>query len=103
MVGLALGPYLTGKIATVTGDLRLGVYSVFLVTPVTLTALWMTARRCSAAELTKFERAGLCGGSRRLNLALCNSHLCGWVGRPRHHLSTIKSSARLSGNRAEQC
>lgn len=57
MIGLALGPYGTGKIATVTGSLQTGVLSMLLITPITLTALWLLSRRTAHAEATRFERA----------------------------------------------
>ncbi|QTH20284.1 MFS transporter [Rhizorhabdus wittichii] len=61
MIGLALGPYGTGKIATITGSLQTGVLSMLLITPITLTALWFLSRRTTEAEATRFERARLAG------------------------------------------
>jgi MFS family permease len=57
MVGLALGPYITGKIATVSGSLSSGVLSILIVAPVSLLALWLASRGAAQTELSKFERA----------------------------------------------
>lgn len=57
MIGLCLGPYGTGKIATVTGDLRMGVMSALLVAPLALLCFWMTARKAAEVEMLKGERA----------------------------------------------
>jgi MFS family permease len=58
MVGQALGPYLVGKIATITGSLRQGIFTALLVTPLMLWALWQVWRRFALAEATRVERAG---------------------------------------------
>ena len=57
MVGLALGPYLTGKVATLTGSIPAGVFSLYLAMPVTLFVLWLVSRGIGEAEATKVERA----------------------------------------------
>jgi MFS family permease len=57
MVGLALGPYVTGKVATVTGSLQTGVYSLYAVAPVTLILLWLVGTKAAWIETTKEERA----------------------------------------------
>ena len=58
MFGLALGPYFAGKVAAVSGSLQSGVLSLFVMTPLTLAALWYFAGRLAAIEATKIERAG---------------------------------------------
>src|SRR3546814_10085321 len=45
MLGLALGPYFVGKVATVTGSLATGMYCLFIVSPVSLVLLWIVERR----------------------------------------------------------
>ena len=57
LVGLALGPYFAGKIAAVTGDLATGIFSLYVVPPFTLVALWMASRRIGDLEATREQRA----------------------------------------------
>ena len=45
MLGSALGPYASGKVATVTGSLALGLLSMFAVCPLILVLLWFVSRR----------------------------------------------------------
>lgn len=59
LVGLALGPYWAGKVAAVTGDLATGIFSLYVVPPFTLAALWVASRRVGALEATREERAAL--------------------------------------------
>uniref|UniRef100_B0T7I0 Major facilitator superfamily MFS_1 n=1 Tax=Caulobacter sp. (strain K31) TaxID=366602 RepID=B0T7I0_CAUSK len=61
MVGLALGPYVTGKVATVTGSLQAGVLTLFLVAPLSLLLLGLTARWAPGLEASKFDRARAAG------------------------------------------
>jgi len=61
MVGLALGPYVAGKMADVTGSLSTGIFSLYVVPPFTLIALWIGGRRIAALEATKEERARAAG------------------------------------------
>ena len=61
MVGLALGPYGSGKIAAVTGSLQWGVFSLLAVPPVTLGLLWFVSRRTATVEATKVGRARAAG------------------------------------------
>lgn len=61
MVGLALGPYFAGKMADVFESLRIGVFSLFIVPPFTVAALWIAGRRLAELEATKFERARAVG------------------------------------------
>ena len=57
LVGLALGPYWAGKVASMTGDLATGVFALFIVPPFTLIALWIASRRVGELEATREERA----------------------------------------------
>ena len=57
MIGLSIGPYGSGKIATVTGSLQTGVFSLLIAPAFALIVLTMLARRAPAAEATKVERA----------------------------------------------
>jgi MFS family permease len=61
MVGLALGPYVAGKMADVTGSLAAGIFSLYLVPPFTLIALWLGSRRIAALEATAVDRARAAG------------------------------------------
>jgi MFS family permease len=57
LVGLALGPYFAGKVAAITGDLAIGIFSLYIVPPFTLVALWIASRRIAELEATREERA----------------------------------------------
>lgn len=61
MLGLALGPYFTGKVATVTGSLQIGAFSLYAVAPLTLFLLWIVSRHTEQLETTKVERARAAG------------------------------------------
>lgn len=61
MVGLALGPYSTGKVAALTGSLRLGLLAVLAVIPPILLLLWISARGIAAAEDSRADRARAAG------------------------------------------
>ncbi len=61
MVGLALGPYFTGKMADVMQSLSAGIFSLYIVSPFTLAALWFCARRIAELEASKVERARAAG------------------------------------------
>ena len=61
MLGLALGPYLTGKVAAVTGSVNAGIFSLFAALPLTLTLLWLVSRRIAEVEATRELRAGELG------------------------------------------
>jgi len=61
MVGLAIGPYVTGKVATVTGSLQAGVFTLFVMAPVSLLLLGLTARWAPGLEASKFDRARAAG------------------------------------------
>jgi MFS family permease len=57
LVGLALGPYFSGKVAALTGSLSTGVFSLYIVPPFTLAALWVASRRIGELEATREQRA----------------------------------------------
>jgi len=57
LVGLALGPYCAGKVAALTGDLATGIFSLYVVPPFTLIALWLASRRIAELEATREQRA----------------------------------------------
>lgn len=61
MIGLALGPYIAGKIATVTGELRLGIYGLYLVLPLTMFLLWKATKKIAEVEETIGSRAAEAG------------------------------------------
>jgi MFS family permease len=61
MVGLALGPYFAGKMSVVAGDLRTGIFWLYLMPPLTLLGLWYGGRRLAELEATKVERARAAG------------------------------------------
>jgi MFS family permease len=61
MIGLALGPYFAGAISEATHSLSAGVFSLYVVPPFTLLALWLGARRIAELEATKVERARAAG------------------------------------------
>ena len=63
MLGLALGPYTTGKVAALTGSLRLGMLSMLAVIPPTVVLLWLAAQGIGAAEASRAERARAAGES----------------------------------------
>lgn len=58
LVGLALGPYISGKIATEYSNLRLGILGLYYVAPLTLAVLWYCAKHLQRLEATRGERAG---------------------------------------------
>lgn len=57
LVGLALGPYFAGKVAALTGDLATGIFSLYIVPPFTLAALWIASRKIGELEATREQRA----------------------------------------------
>ncbi len=61
ILGLGLGPYCTGKVAAITGSLRLGMLSAIAVTPLALLLLWRAGREIGVAEDTREERARAAG------------------------------------------
>ena len=61
LLGLALGPYLAGRISTLSGSLSTGMISLLAVTPITLAAALIAWRLVPAAEATREARARLAG------------------------------------------
>jgi MFS-type transporter involved in bile tolerance (Atg22 family) len=61
LIGLALGPYLVGRVSVLTGSLRLGILSILAVAPLALLAMWRVSRGLPAAESSKEARAAQAG------------------------------------------
>ena len=61
LTGLALGPYMAGKISTLTGDLATGMLSLLVVAPISLGLLIAAYRLVPKAEATLLERARAAG------------------------------------------
>jgi len=61
LIGLALGPYMTGFISTTTGSLRTGLLSLLAVAPVSLLLLALAWRTVPEAEATVVARARAAG------------------------------------------
>jgi MFS family permease len=63
MIGLALGPYASGKVAAVTGSLQVGVFSLLVAPLAAIVILWQVGRDAGVIESTKFARAHAVGES----------------------------------------
>lgn len=61
ILGLALGPYCTGKVAAISGSIAVGISSILLVMPIAVLMLWLAARQIGAAEQSKVARARAAG------------------------------------------
>ncbi|WP_245842045.1 MULTISPECIES: spinster family MFS transporter [Sphingomonas] len=61
LLGLALGPYLAGRVSTLTGSLSTGMLSLLVTAPVTLAAGAIAYRTVPAAERTREDRARAAG------------------------------------------
>jgi MFS family permease len=61
LIGLALGPYMTGFVSHATGSLRIGVLSLLVVAPISITLLLFAWRLVPRAEATVIERARAAG------------------------------------------
>ncbi len=61
ILGLGLGPYGTGKVAALTGSLRMGMLSLIVIMPLGLLLLWLAGRHIGAAEDTRVARARAAG------------------------------------------
>jgi MFS family permease len=61
LLGLAMGPYLAGRVSTLTGSLGTGMLSLLVVMPVTLTCALLAHRLVPAAEATREARARAVG------------------------------------------
>src|SRR3546814_9216515 len=60
MLGLALGPYFVGKVATVTGSLATGMYCLFIVSPVSLVLLRSEEHTSELQSLMRISYAVFC-------------------------------------------
>lgn len=61
LLGLALGPYLAGRVSTLTGSLSVGMLSILIVSPVTLATAIAAYRLVPAAEASREARARAAG------------------------------------------
>jgi len=61
LLGLAMGPYLAGRISSLSGSLSVGVISLLAVVPITLTAAILAYRLVPAAEADREARARAAG------------------------------------------
>ena len=61
VLGLGTGPYLAGLISDLTGDLGLGILSLYLLTPPLALALLFAIRHVDAAEAARLARAVAAG------------------------------------------
>ncbi|MBC9033433.1 MFS transporter [Sphingomonas sp. JC676] len=61
LLGLAMGPYLAGRISTLTGDLATGVLSLLITLPIALAAILGAYRWLPEAEATREARARAAG------------------------------------------
>ena len=61
LIGLALGPYIAGKVSTVTGSLSTGLLSLLAAAPISVAALVYLYRSLPAAEASLLERARAAG------------------------------------------
>lgn len=60
-LGLAIGPYLVGRVSVLSGSLRVGILSIFVVAPLALFLLWRAGRAVTAAESSREARAVAAG------------------------------------------
>lgn len=61
LIGLALGPYLAGRIADLTGSLSIGILSLLVTLPIALGAAVAALRLVPAAEASREARARAAG------------------------------------------
>jgi MFS family permease len=61
LLGLALGPYLAGRVSTLTGSLSTGMLAILLSTPITVAAAIAAIRLLPAAEASREARARAAG------------------------------------------
>jgi MFS family permease len=61
LVGLALGPYMAGKVSSVSGSLATGMLSLLLVAPISIAALIYAYRAVPKAEASMIDRARAVG------------------------------------------
>lgn len=63
LIGLGLGPYMTGFVSQATGSLRIGLLSLLIAAPVSTVLLILAWRTVPRAEATVLERARAAGES----------------------------------------
>ena len=61
LIGLAIGPYMAGRVSTLSGSLSIGMLSLLAVTPITLACAVAAYRLVPAAEATREARARAAG------------------------------------------
>jgi MFS family permease len=61
LIGLAMGPYLAGRVSSLTGSLSTGVLSLLLTVPITLAAAIAAFKLVPAAEASREARARAAG------------------------------------------
>ena len=61
LIGLALGPYLAGRISTVTGSLATGLLALLVTVPIGIAAAVAALRWVPAAEARRLETARAAG------------------------------------------
>ena len=61
LLGLAMGPYLAGRVSTLTGSLSTGMLALLISVPITLAAAIAAYRLVPAAEATREARARAAG------------------------------------------
>jgi MFS family permease len=61
LIGLALGPYLAGRVSTLSGSLSVGMLSLLVSVPITLAAAVAAYRLVPAAEASREARARAAG------------------------------------------
>ncbi|HZF42712.1 MAG TPA: MFS transporter [Sphingomonadaceae bacterium] len=61
LIGLALGPYIAGRVSLATGDLATGILSLLAAAPISIVAILVLYRMLPAAEASVVERARAAG------------------------------------------
>jgi MFS family permease len=61
LFGLGLGPWFTGFVSAMTGNLATGVLALLLMAPVTIVTLFTVYRLLPAAEASRLDRARAAG------------------------------------------
>ena len=62
VVGSGIGPYLTGKISTMTGSLGTGIMSVLVLAPIALILLWIASQRLKMETPERRQALALAAG-----------------------------------------
>ena len=61
LIGLALGPYIAGRVSLATGDLGTGILSLLAAAPISVAAILILYRILPKAEASVVERARAAG------------------------------------------